>query len=373
MGGRRRRRRLHGVYFSSWLPPSRRLCGRPRLGELGAGRPPRPGARSGPVLGARLPAGLALPRRLAAWARSTAEDPRPGPDESLCRAEDPRPSQAPPAGPAQPVRRDERLGGTLLAESARARRGSRPRIVPDAGSCGGCAGRGGGWQLEGAKMALGLAHRQGWWRSCSAGAIFPGGAGGALWGRLAARSSRRSGAWGLRSGGRNLYLGPGPSSLVFPSAPRPERRGRWLGAGRGWGRRHLVPFTTCVEGGSGLRVGPRSRGVPSLNPQPPPPPAPVKIGGEGFPSSSYGLNLDGFAFPGPASGRAWRLFVHPLPLHFESKVEPGYKTAEKRVEDSVCLPSSIVVLYRSPMLVFLVGCVFTTLERLFFSCQIVGR
>lgn len=101
-------------------------------------------------------------------------------------------------------------------------------------------------------------------------------------------------------------------------------------------------------------------------------PAPVKIGGEGFPSSSYGLNLDGFAFPGPASGRAWRLFVHPLPLHFESKVEPGYKIAEKRVEDSVCLPSSSVVLYRYPMLVFLVGCLITTLERLSSSCKIVG-
>ena len=47
-----------------------------------------------------------------------------------------------------PVRRDERLGGTLLAESARAQRGSRPPTGQDAGSCGGCAGRGwgGGWK-----------------------------------------------------------------------------------------------------------------------------------------------------------------------------------------------------------------------------------
>ncbi|CAI9168386.1 unnamed protein product [Rangifer tarandus platyrhynchus] len=99
-----------GVYFSAWLPPSRRLCRRPRRGELGASRPLRPGSRRA----RRGRPAWPFPGGLAAWVRCTADDPRPGPDEPSRRAEDRRRSRAPPAGPARPVRRDERLGGPLF-------------------------------------------------------------------------------------------------------------------------------------------------------------------------------------------------------------------------------------------------------------------
>ncbi|XP_047653626.1 translation initiation factor IF-2-like [Phacochoerus africanus] len=80
-----------------------------------------------------------------------------------------------------------------------------PRIGRDAGSCGGGVGWG---RLEGAKMALGLARRQGWWRSCSAGAIFPGGAGGALRGCFSASALGGPGCGGSAPG-PNAVLGPG--------------------------------------------------------------------------------------------------------------------------------------------------------------------
>lgn len=232
-----------GVYFSSWLPPSRRLCRRLRRGELGAGRPLRPGSRRARLGRPAWP----FPGRLAAWVRSTADDPRPGPDEPSRRAEDRRPSRAPPAGPARPLRRDERLGGTLFwlrvrgPDAVRAPRPARMQAL-----AGVVRGGVGGGRLEGAKMALGLALSQCWWRSCSAGAIFPGGTGSALLGRFAGPSAGRSGTWGPRSAGRSLYVGLAWSSLVPLGAPRPKRVGCRLRAGRGWGPRCLVPFTTCL-------------------------------------------------------------------------------------------------------------------------------
>lgn len=134
-----------GVYFSSWLPPSRRLCRRLRRGELGAGRPLRPGSRRARLGRPAWP----YPGRLAAWVRSTADDPRPGPDEPSRRAEDRRPSRAPPAGPARPLRRDERLGGTLFwlrvrgPDAVRAPRPARTQAL--AGVVRGGVG-GGGWK-----------------------------------------------------------------------------------------------------------------------------------------------------------------------------------------------------------------------------------
>lgn len=239
MGGRRRGRGLFFILASSFpapVPPA--AAGRAR------GQPAAPAWFPARAPG---PAGLALPR----WPR------RLGPMHRRRPAAGPGRALAPRGGPAAqpgsscrpraagPKRREARWH-SVSAESARA----HPRFAPPdrpgrrllRGLCG--AGRRG--RLEGAKMALGLALRQWWWRSCSAGAIFPGGTGSALLGRFAGPSAGRPGTWGPRSAGRSLYVGLGWSSLVFPGAPRPERVGRRLRAGRGWGPRRLVPFTTCL-------------------------------------------------------------------------------------------------------------------------------
>lgn len=141
-------------------------------------------------------------------------------------------------------------GGTILAESARARRGSRPPSRPECGILGGV-------RLEGTKMALGLARCQGWWRSCSAGAIFPGGAGGALRGRFAGRGAGRSGQRGatlrvwdsVNEDGDGAGLrNPGPRSLGLPQAPRPpdpkDEAAGWEREGAGAGGVWLL--STCV-------------------------------------------------------------------------------------------------------------------------------
>lgn len=219
-------------------------------------RPPVPaGARSC----ARPPAGLALPGRLAAWLRSSAEDPRPG--RTSPRAA-PR-TRGPPrhflSGPRGRTEETRGCGGTVLAESARARRGSRPPSRPECGILGG-----GGLRLEGAKMALGLARRQGWWRSCSAGAIFPGGAGGALRGRFSGPGAGRaratgSHAWGAEFCKWGRSRGRGRLALAFPVPPDPkdeeagpEREGTGAGG--------VLLLSTCVGGkkwglGSDLAAG----------------------------------------------------------------------------------------------------------------------
>lgn len=66
---------------------------------------------------------------------------------------------------------------TFLAERA-----SRPPPFPSHPKA---ASLGGGGGLEGAKMALGLACGQGWWRSCSVAAIFPRGGRRPVWRRQA--------------------------------------------------------------------------------------------------------------------------------------------------------------------------------------------
>ncbi|XP_034846933.1 translation initiation factor IF-2-like [Mirounga leonina] len=185
-GWRERRRRGPGFFFilaSSFPPLLRAAAARARS------RPPVPaGARPGPVSGARPPAdwpfpvasppgSQAPPRTRGRGRMSPRAAPRTrGPTRSLLPG---------PRGRAEETRG---RSGTILAESSRARRGSRPPSRPECGI--------GGVRLEGTKMALGLARCQGWWRSCSAGAIFPGGAGGALRGRFAGRGAGRSGAAG---------------------------------------------------------------------------------------------------------------------------------------------------------------------------------
>lgn len=81
----------------------------------------------------------------------------------------------------------------------------------------------GGGGLEGAKMALGLACRQGWWRSCSAGAIFPRGAGGALCGVPTRPGAAMLGLREPRAAGPRR---PG-------AAPRPQLKGPALSVGAG--------------------------------------------------------------------------------------------------------------------------------------------
>lgn len=235
----------------------------PRRGALGDGCPP---ARPGAVLGACLPAGLPLPRHLAACLGSTAGERRPGQDESSRRAEDPPPSQASsPAGPVRPAgpkRRQTRVA-LILADSARAQCRSRPPSRPECG----ILRWGGGERLEGAKMALGLARRQGWWRSCSAGAIFPGGAGGAL------RAPRGPGRREIEAGGeprsvREAARGAGGRTaelracvaLSFPRPPDPEDRR--LGGDGGWGPRHLAPYHSSVKKGVGWGSGLAADGFP---------------------------------------------------------------------------------------------------------------
>lgn len=233
-----------GFLFSSWLPPSRRSCGRPRR-ELGAGRPPQPGpVRPGDR---RAPAGrLALPSPR----RSSADDPRPGRTSSRAAPRTRGPARGLLPGPRGRAEETRGRSGTILAESARARRGSRP--PPESPRM---RDLWGGVRLEGAKMALGLARRQDWWRSCSAGAIFPGGAGGALRGRFAGRGAGRSGATGscaqgvgFCKWGRGRAAEPAsPRSLGLPQAPRPKGRAGRLRAGRARGGGAFLR-SSCVCG-----------------------------------------------------------------------------------------------------------------------------
>lgn len=71
-------------------------------------------------------------------------------------------------------------------------------------------------------MALGLAHRQGWWRSCSAGAIFPRGAGGALHGPLACPGAATSGARGSRAARGALDSVDGTGAAQPSPSPHPQ-------------------------------------------------------------------------------------------------------------------------------------------------------
>lgn len=102
---------------------------------------------------------------------------------------------------------------TFLAERA-----SRPppsRVAPKAAS------QGGGGGLEGAKMALGLACGQGWWRSCSAAAIFPRGGRRPVWREAGRARRRRVGAPEPRAGRRVLWMEP-----ARPPRPQTQRLAR---------------------------------------------------------------------------------------------------------------------------------------------------
>lgn len=93
--------------------------------------------------------------------------------------------------------------------------------------------------MEDAKMALGLARRQGWWRSCSAGAIFPGVAGGALRRRFSGPGPVQSGSrCSHASGSVCCYGGRGRTSelrdriaLFSPMPPDPKDRQQRGGSG----------------------------------------------------------------------------------------------------------------------------------------------
>lgn len=264
------------VYFPPRLPP-RRSRGRPRRGAgrrggESAGPPARPAPRRAP---ARPPAGPSLP---AARPR-TRRGPAARPDEPRRRAEDRGPRGGPKRRGALAALLWPRVRGP---EAVRA-----PRVAPNAGSCGGRRRR-----LEGAKMARGLAGRQGWWRSCSAGAIFPGGAGGALCGRFGgpgavgfgARGSQAPGAetcrWGRACGALSSSGPPGPKDEP------PARRGRGRGA---------APRSSPLCRKRGVGCGrPGGRGVPSLGPRPR-----GRHGGEGPVISAAGNRAA--LCPGPAA------------------------------------------------------------------------
>lgn len=237
-----RRRQGPGSFFTL-AASSLRFCGRPRR-ELGAGRRSQPGP--GP---ARATAGgtgsSRSPRRLAPELR---RGPAAGPDQPSRRAEDPRPTQALSVGAARPDRRDERLWRHCFG---RERAGPTRFAPPESPRMRDLEG-GGALRLEGAKMALGLAHRQGWWRSCSAGAIFPGGAGGALRGRFSGPGAGRarataSHAWGAEFCKWGRSRGRGRLALAFPVPPDPkdEEAGPEQEGTRAGG---VLLLSTCVGG-----------------------------------------------------------------------------------------------------------------------------
>lgn len=98
-----------------------------------------------------------------------------------------------------------------------------------------------GWgvRLEGAKMALGLACRQGWWRSCSAGAIFLAARAAPSEDMSLTRAPRGPGPAGaesrvLNSGDGTGVARPSPSPRPQTQKTRPPAR-----SGKGWGQ--LLP------------------------------------------------------------------------------------------------------------------------------------
>lgn len=155
-------------------------------------------------------------------------------------------------------------------------------------------------------MALGLAARQGWWRSCSAGAIFPSGTGSALPGRLAclgsvrcgARGSHAPGAGGGQWGrGRTAELG----ACVALSSPGPKRPGLRLG-GEGAAAAASCSSPLAFEEGWAARPGWQPT-VPSLSPRPS-----ANAGVRGACHPSCRCLKRGGSVSCPGCGRALRLF-----------------------------------------------------------------
>lgn len=281
MGGRRRR--PGGLFLlASSCPPLLRAAA---AGTAWA-RTARP---------ARLPARARPAASLATWPRSPSEDPRPGPDEPWRRAEDPaRPGALCGARAAGPERRGP--GPALFRPRGRgpdAVRAPRPAPTADLGV---------GGRLEGAKMALGLAPRQGWWRSCSAGAIFPGGAGSALRGCSAGPGGGRAAARGPDSVKGAGAAQPCPSPGPQTPKPRPPAR-----SGQRLGPRRLAPYRWRWREAVGWGRALQPLGFPS-----PPPRARMsprsKLGVRGSRRLPYGLKLDGFVFLGPTGGQGTGAF-----------------------------------------------------------------
>lgn len=131
--------------------------------------------------------------------------------------------------------------------------------------------------------------------------------------------------------GRGPLPSSGLRSFVLPQTPRPKRPPARRGQGLGPAASCSLPLK-CKER-SGLGVGPCSRWVPTLSLHP--------CGhrwGEGFPSSLRRPETGRLCFPGLAAGRALRLFLHPLPMNFASRVKAGYKIAKKSRTVCACLP-----------------------------------
>lgn len=165
--------------------------------------------------------------------------------------------------------------------------------------------------MEDAKMALGLAHRQGWWRSCSAGAIFPGVAGGALRRRFTGRGPRGPGreAASHPPGSGSCYGGRGRTSelkdhiaLFSPMSPHPKDRQHGAGSG-------ILLFGTD--------------GFPSCARFPA-----ASFGVRGSRHLAYGLPETGrFCVSWPSWGHDTEAFPSSC-FNFESSIKPGYKIAE---------------------------------------------
>lgn len=241
--GERRRRRPGSFFHPGFLLPAAPAGGRGESSEPAA-RPSR--ARSGPATGALPPADWPFPH--------LAEAP-PTTRGRAGRALAPRrgPAAQPGASCRARAAEPKRLGAVAALFWPRARGPDAVRAPPPESPR--MRDLWGGVRLEGAKMALGLARRQDWWRSCSAGAIFPGGAGGALRGRFAGRGAGRSGATGscaqgvgFCKWGRGRAAEPAsPRSLGLPQAPRPKGRAGRLRAGRARGGGAFLR-SSCVCG-----------------------------------------------------------------------------------------------------------------------------
>lgn len=178
-------------------------------------------------------------------------------------------------------------------------------------------------------MALGLAARQGWWRSCLTGAIFPSAAGSALSGRLAGLGSVRCGARGSHApGAEGGQWGQGRTAelgaCVALSLPGPRRPGHRL-EGEGAAAPASCSLPLAFVEGWAARPGWQRAGsgrAPSLSPHP--------LGqhwSEGFPSPLLLPETGRLCLPCPGRGQGIEAFPSSLSINFERRVKPGYKIA----------------------------------------------